>query len=55
MSTPSSEQHLLPLSIVLHLLPGILIGTVFYLLAPIVERSGLPSFWAFGICQNKTL
>jgi uncharacterized protein len=55
MSTPNSEQHPLPLSTVLHLLPGILIGTVFFLLAPIVERNGLPSFWAFGIADLVVL
>jgi glucan phosphoethanolaminetransferase (alkaline phosphatase superfamily) len=54
-SRTNSEQHALPLSTVLHLLPGILIGTVFFLLAPIVERNGLPSFWAFGIADLVVL
>ena len=50
-STRNSEQHSLPLSIALHLLPGILIGTVFFLLAPIAQRSGLPPVWAHGLAD----
>lgn len=55
MSTTNSEQHPLSLSIVLHLLPGILIGAIFFLLAPIVQRNGLPSIWAHGIADLVTL
>ena len=55
MSTTNSEQHPLPLSIVLHLLPGILIGATFFLLAPIVQRNGLPPIWAHGIADLVTL
>ncbi len=51
MSTTNSEQHPLPLSIVLHLLPGILIGATFFLLAPIAQRNGLPPVWAHGIAD----
>jgi len=50
-STTNSEQHSLPRSIALHLLPGILIGTVFFLLAPIAQRNGLPPIWAHGIAD----
>lgn len=51
MSSTNSEQHALPHSIALHLLPGILTGTAFFLLAPIVQRSGLPSLWAHVIAD----
>lgn len=40
------EQHSIPLSIALHLLPGILIGTVFFISAPFVQALGQPSFVA---------
>jgi membrane protease YdiL (CAAX protease family) len=39
----------------LHLLPGILIGTVFFLLAPIVQGSGLPPVWAHGLADLVVL
>ena len=51
MSTTNSEQHPLSLSIVLHLLPGILTGAALFLLAPITQRNGLPSLWAHGIAD----
>jgi len=50
-STANSEQHSLPRSIALHLLPGILTGTAFFLLAPIAQRSGLPSLLAHGFAD----
>jgi membrane protease YdiL (CAAX protease family) len=36
---------------VLHLLPGILTGAAFFLIAPITQRKGLPSLWAHGIAD----
>ena len=51
MSTTNSEQHPLSLSIVLHLLPGVLTGAALFLLAPITLRNGLPSLWALGIAD----
>ena len=51
MSTTNSEQHPLSLSIVLHLLPGLLTGAALFLLAPITQRNGLPSLWAHGIAD----
>src|SRR5688572_20665613 len=45
------EQHSLPRSIALHLLPGILTGAAFFLIAPITQRNGLPSLWAVGIAD----
>jgi membrane protease YdiL (CAAX protease family) len=50
-SATSSEQHSLGRSIVLHLLPGILTGSVFFLLAPVAQISGLPPVWAHGIAD----
>ncbi len=50
-STTNSEQHSLPRSIALHLLPGILTGAGLFLLAPITQRNGLPSLWAHGIAD----
>ncbi len=40
------EQHPLPVSVALHLLPGVLIATVFYTLAPAVMRAGYPAIAA---------
>lgn len=48
MSTSTTEQHPLSLSILLHLLPGILIMGGFFLLAPLFARWGLPALWALG-------
>ena len=50
-STTHAEQHSLPRSIALHLLPGILTGAALFLLAPIVQRNGLPALWAHGIAD----
>lgn len=57
MNTVSStnEQHPLPLSALLHLLPGVLIGIVFFLLAPIAQRRSLPPIWAHGIADLVVL
>ena len=54
-SATNPEQHSLPRSIVLHLLPGILTGAAFFLLAPIAQRNGLPSVWAHGIADLLVL
>ena len=54
-SGTNPEQHSLPRSIVLHLLPGILTGAAFFLLAPIAQRNGLPSVWAHGIADLLVL
>jgi membrane protease YdiL (CAAX protease family) len=53
--TEDVASHSLPTSVVLHLLPGILIGTVFFLLAPIAQRSGLPPVWAHGLADLVVL
>ena len=50
-STANPEQHSLACSILLHLLPGILTGAAFFLIAPIVQRYGLPALWAHGIAD----
>jgi membrane protease YdiL (CAAX protease family) len=50
-SKTNPEQHSLPRSIALHLLPGILTGTAFFLIAPVTQRNGLPSLWAHGIAD----
>jgi membrane protease YdiL (CAAX protease family) len=49
--TEDVQSHSLLKSIALHLLPGILIGAVFFLLTPIAQRSGLPPVWAHGIAD----
>lgn len=54
-SAASAEQHVLPRSIALHLLPGILTGAAFFLIAPITQRNGLPSIWAHGIADLLVL
>lgn len=41
-----TEQHSLRYSIVLHLLPGVLIGAIFYSVAPFVHSLHLPPFIA---------
>ena len=51
MSAANPEQHPLSLSILLHLLPGILTGAALFLLAPVTQRNGLPSLWAHGIAD----
>ena len=50
-SKTNPEQHSLPRSIALHLLPGILTGAAFFLIAPITQRNSLPSLWAHGIAD----
>ena len=37
------EQHSLPQSVALHLLPGIVLATIFYGAAPWVMRAGFPA------------
>ena len=56
-SAPSveTEQHPLALSIVLHLLPGILIGLAFFLIGPYVQRRNLPPFVAQCIADVVVL
>ena len=50
--TTNSDHHSLPRSIALHLLPGILTGAAFFLIAPIIQRNGLPAaLWAHGIAD----
>ena len=51
LSPTSPEQHPLPRSIALHLLPGILTGAAFFLIVPLTQRNGLPSLWAHGIAD----
>lgn len=46
MSTSTIRKHSLPLSILLHLLPGILTGAVYYALVPVVTRWGYPTIMA---------
>lgn len=41
-----SERHSPVKSILLHLIPGILAGALFYVLAPVVRRGGYPSVMA---------
>jgi uncharacterized protein len=47
----SSEQHSIPRSIALHLLPGILTGSAFFLLGPLVRNLDLPAFLALSIAN----
>lgn len=54
-TTMDSEQHSVPRSVMLHLLPGILTGAAFFLLAPIAQRNGLPPVWAHGIADLLVL
>jgi len=49
------EQHPLSLSIVLHLLPGILIGLVFFLIGPFIQSKNLPPFVAQSIADLVVL
>lgn len=50
-SRTNPEQYSVPRSIALHLLPGIMTGAAFFLIAPITQRNGLPSLWAHGIAD----
>jgi membrane protease YdiL (CAAX protease family) len=54
-STTEPEQHSLARSIALHLLPGILIGVAFFLMAPLAQRSRLPPVWAHGVADLVVL
>jgi membrane protease YdiL (CAAX protease family) len=49
------EQHPLSLSIVLHLLPGILIGLVFFLIGPFIQSKNFPPFIAQCIADFVVL
>src|SRR5215207_6342300 len=50
--TPSgTEQDSIPRSIVLHLLPGILIGAIFFASAPVVHQLGFPPFIALCLAD----
>lgn len=49
------EQHPLALSIVLHLLPGILIGLAFFLIGPFIQSRNLPPFVAQSIADLVVL
>ncbi|HET9871865.1 MAG TPA: type II CAAX endopeptidase family protein [Propionibacteriaceae bacterium] len=42
----SVEQHSLPQSLALHLLPGIVIATIFYGASPLIMRAGFPAIAA---------
>ena len=44
--TPSTEQHSFGKSVLLHLLPGVLIGGCYFVLIPILSRWGYPSIMA---------
>jgi membrane protease YdiL (CAAX protease family) len=46
MNTSTIRKHSLPLSILLHLLPGILTGAAYYLLVPAVTSRGYPTITA---------
>jgi hypothetical protein len=46
-----SKQHPLGLSVVLHLLPGVLTGIAFFLLGPYVQQRNLPPFMALCIAD----
>ena len=45
-ATGTPEQHSLPKTLVLHLLPGALTAAAFYLLGPLVVRAGYPGILA---------
>ncbi len=45
---PSIDAHSICYSLFLHLLPGILTGLVYYLLAPMVQKMGYPSVLALS-------
>ena len=49
------EQHPFGLSVVLHLLPGVLTGIAFFLLGPFVKQSNLPPFMALCIADVVVL
>jgi uncharacterized protein len=45
-ATGTPEQHSLPKTLVLHLLPGVLTAAAFYLVGPLVVRAGYPGILA---------
>ncbi|WP_163513546.1 CPBP family intramembrane glutamic endopeptidase [Fodinicola acaciae] len=47
-----ADQHSLPLSIALHLVPGALVVAAYFLVNPLVHAAGCPSFlsWAIALC-----
>ncbi len=49
------EQHPLPASVALHLLPGILTAAVFYAAAPAVMRAGYPAIGAAVLAAGLVL
>jgi hypothetical protein len=52
LAAPASvpDQHSLPVSIALHLLPGVFYGLFYYLLGvPLAERVGFSSMWALNV------
>jgi len=53
--TETTEQHSLSVSIIPHLLPGILTGTTFLLLGPLVRDLNLPSFVALSVANLTVL
>jgi membrane protease YdiL (CAAX protease family) len=55
LTLPASEQHSLGQSILLHLAPGVLIGAVFVLTAPVVQALQLPSFLALCLADLVVL
>jgi hypothetical protein len=60
LSRPTSrvaevEQHSLPVSVALHLLPGILTAAVFYALAPAMTSAGYPAIAAAVVAVGLVL
>jgi membrane protease YdiL (CAAX protease family) len=49
MKAPDVEQHTIGQSIILHLLPGILIGAFYYAIAQPIRNMGYPSLAAFTL------
>lgn len=46
------EQHSIPRTLVLHLLPGALLATAFYLTGPLAIRAGYPPIFAGVVCAT---
>jgi membrane protease YdiL (CAAX protease family) len=55
LSAEAPEQHPLSISIILHLLPGILTGIAFFLLGPLFHNLNLPSFVALSVANLTVL
>jgi hypothetical protein len=51
----SPEQHSVPVSIMLHLLPGMVTGIAFFLFGPFVQHRNLPPFMALCIADLVVL